>query len=331
MATVPTATSSAAPPTQEAEAAAEKKGAEKAEPPKPPKGGADPSDLAKARRDAAKSKSALAKDKKQKAKAAESLQAAEEEFGAAQEAAEAALAELQAANEAQAAAQSAALGLRGVVSIEPTVLPPAPTPEQAETASALEQSAQARVEAAMAAGEEALSALTSAEQELATAEEALAAKAEEVAASKAEYADSKEKVEVYRESLAKTRQVPVAKGSYRLTARFGQRGGYWSGGIHTGLDFAGSVGTDVRAAASGKVVSAGWEGAYGNQIVIDHGNGYQTMYSHLSRMNVSVGQKVTAGDHIGDMGSTGNSTGSHLHFEVTKGGKFIDPEGWLGW
>jgi murein DD-endopeptidase MepM/ murein hydrolase activator NlpD len=123
----------------------------------------------------------------------------------------------------------------------------------------------------------------------------------------------------------------VAKGSFRLTARFGQHGPYWSGGVHTGLDFAGSSGTPIRAAASGTVISTGYEGAYGNRIVIDHGNGFRTTYNHLSGITVSVGQKVTAGDRIGSLGNTGNSTGPHLHFEVTKGGKFIDPEAWLGW
>jgi murein DD-endopeptidase MepM/ murein hydrolase activator NlpD len=97
------------------------------------------------------------------------------------------------------------------------------------------------------------------------------------------------------------------------------------------LDFAGSSGTDIMAAASGTVVSTGWEGSYGNQVVIDHGNGYQTTYNHMSGIGVRAGQKVQTGDHIGDMGSTGNSTGTHLHFEVTHNGKFMDPESWLGW
>ena len=317
--------------TQEADAEAEKQGAQAPTPPKPPKGGADPADVAKVRRDAEEAKAALAKDKKQQARAEETLSAAEEQFGAAQEQAEVALAELQAATEAQESAAVTATALRGTVAMEPTVLPPQPTPEQSQAAAAIEQSAQARVDAALAAGEEALTVLAEAQEQLQAAEEKLTTRTEDVAASKADYSQAKETVAVYKESLAKTRQAPVAKGSYRLTARFGQHGGYWSGGIHTGLDFAGSSGTDVRAAASGKVVSAGWEGAYGNQIVIDHGNGYQTTYNHLSRIGVSVGTKVSTGDHIGDMGSTGNSTGTHLHFEVTKDGKFMDPEEWLGW
>jgi murein DD-endopeptidase MepM/ murein hydrolase activator NlpD len=317
--------------TQEAKAAEEKKGSQQAKPPKAPKGGADPGDLAKARRDAAASKAALAKDKEKKAKAAKTLASAEEELAAAQVVAESALIELHAAAEAQEQAQATAMALRGAISTEASILPAEPTPEQTMAASEIEASAQERLDVAVVAGEEALATLTTAEEELAAAEEKLEARTEALTESKAEYAHSKEKVEVFKESLAKTRQSPVAKGSYRLTARFGQHGGYWSGGIHTGLDFAGSVGTDIRAAATGTVVSAGWEGSYGKKVVIDHGNGYQTTYSHLSDIRVSVGQKVTAGDHIGDMGSTGNSTGSHLHFEVVKGGKFIDPQGWLGW
>jgi murein DD-endopeptidase MepM/ murein hydrolase activator NlpD len=173
--------------------------------------------------------------------------------------------------------------------------------------------------------------LTSAEAALVEAEATLADTKAEVQQTKAAVEHAEAKVAVFRESLAKTRQPPVRKGSYRLTARFGQYGGYWSSGIHTGLDFAGSSGTDIMAAASGTVVSTGWEGAYGNQVVIDHGNGYQTTYNHLSGMRVHAGQQVQTGDHIGDMGSTGNSTGTHLHFEVTHNGKFMDPESWLGW
>jgi murein DD-endopeptidase MepM/ murein hydrolase activator NlpD len=85
------------------------------------------------------------------------------------------------------------------------------------------------------------------------------------------------------------------------------------------------------AAASGMVVSTGYEGAYGNQVVIDHGDGYQTTYNHLSGIGVSVGDTVSTGDQIGKRGSTGNSRASNLHFEVTKDAEFIDPEPWLGW
>jgi len=187
------------------------------------------------------------------------------------------------------------------------------------------------MEAAISAGEEALTALADAEAEVAAAEATLAEESASDSQARARYERARAKAEVYRKSLADSRQSPVAKGQYRLTARFGQHGGYWSSGVHSGLDFAGSVGTGIRAAASGTVTSTGYEGAYGNRVVIDHGNGVETTYNHLSSISVSTGQKVTAGDRIGSLGSTGNSTGPHLHFEVSKGGKFVDPEGWLGW
>ena len=126
------------------------------------------------------------------------------------------------------------------------------------------------------------------------------------------------------------RCTPVAAG-YDLTARFGQGGGYWSGGRHTGLDFAASGGTEVRAAQAGTVVLVGWQGSYGNRIEVEHADGTITTYSHLSGMGVGVGDRVAAGQAIGAMGSTGNSTGTHLHFEVIEpSGSFIDPGPWLG-
>ena len=118
------------------------------------------------------------------------------------------------------------------------------------------------------------------------------------------------------------------QGNYTLSARYGQRGGLWSKGWHTGLDFRVKTGTAVVAAANGKIISAGWGGAYGYRIEIDHGNGYVTAYNHLSRIEVTTGQ-VAAGQEIGKSGSTGNTTGPHLHFEVTKDGEFMNPSAWL--
>lgn len=127
---------------------------------------------------------------------------------------------------------------------------------------------------------------------------------------------------------ANTPTLPTS--NFQLTARFGQAGG-WSRGYHTGLDFAAPSGTPVVAALHGTVVDAGWNGAYGNQITIRHADGTQTTYAHLSSINVSVGQSVGTGQRIGAVGSTGNSTGPHLHFEViTPGGQFINPATWLG-
>ena len=115
---------------------------------------------------------------------------------------------------------------------------------------------------------------------------------------------------------------------YQLSARYGQRGSIWSGGWHTGLDFRVKTGTPVVAAANGKIISAGWEGSYGYRIQIDHGSGYITTYNHLSKILDRSGE-VAAGQVIGKSGSTGNTTGPHLHFEVTKDGEFINPTKWL--
>ena len=123
------------------------------------------------------------------------------------------------------------------------------------------------------------------------------------------------------------RRVPL-NGSYKLSARFGERGGIWSAGWHTGLDFDVPTGSRVVAALPGTIVAAGWAGSYGYHIEIDHGNGYITTYSHLSRIEKSSGF-VDAGDEIGRSGSTGNTTGPHLHFEVYRFGLLVNPSVWL--
>lgn len=121
--------------------------------------------------------------------------------------------------------------------------------------------------------------------------------------------------------------VPI-QANYTLTARYGQRGGIWSAGWHTGLDFRVKSGTPVVAAANGTIIASGWGGAYGYRIEVDHGNGYVTAYNHLSRIEITDG-KVAAGQEIGKSGSSGNTTGPHLHFEVTKDGEFMNPSSWL--
>ncbi|HEY9076311.1 MAG TPA: M23 family metallopeptidase [Anaerolineaceae bacterium] len=99
---------------------------------------------------------------------------------------------------------------------------------------------------------------------------------------------------------------------------------YWSG--HLGIDIATGLGTPIFAADTGVVVFAGWaNGGYGNTIVIDHGNGYQTLYAHLNSVGASCGSGVIKGGTIAGAGSTGNSTGPHLHFEVRFNGGFISP------
>jgi len=98
---------------------------------------------------------------------------------------------------------------------------------------------------------------------------------------------------------------------------------------HHGLDFAAPSGSPALAAMSGRVVSAGVLGGYGNQVLLQHPDGTRTRYGHLSRIDVRVGQVVTAGEQVGAVGSTGVSTGPHLHFEVIVGGVPVDPEPWL--
>jgi murein DD-endopeptidase MepM/ murein hydrolase activator NlpD len=105
-------------------------------------------------------------------------------------------------------------------------------------------------------------------------------------------------------------------------------GASWSKGYHTGVDFPVPTGTSVKAVAAGEVVSAGWGGSFGYQVVIRHADGRYTQYAHLSAISVKDGQSVVGGQRIGRSGSTGNSTGPHLHFEVRTGPGFgtdIDP------
>lgn len=101
------------------------------------------------------------------------------------------------------------------------------------------------------------------------------------------------------------------------------------GSFHYGIDIANSSGTAIIAADGGTVTKAKYEGSYGNMIIIDHGNGYQTAYAHLSKIGVHVGQKVDKGEWIGKMGSTGHSTGPHLHFEVRVNGVKKNPLNYL--
>ncbi|QYJ02538.1 M23 family metallopeptidase [Nocardioides panacisoli] len=106
--------------------------------------------------------------------------------------------------------------------------------------------------------------------------------------------------------------------SYRLTATFGEYG-LWSS-AHTGLDFAAPYGTPIRAVAGGTVTEAGYDGSYGNKTVVTLEDGTELWYAHQSSYGVSTGDEVRSGEVIGYVGSTGNSTGSHLHLEVRPGG-----------
>ncbi|MER7899277.1 transglycosylase family protein [Streptomyces sp. NPDC096046] len=129
-----------------------------------------------------------------------------------------------------------------------------------------------------------------------------------------------------------TRQGLVAPVSASLGTPYRKAGSAWSKGYHTGVDFPVPTGTTVKSVAAGSVVSAGWGGSYGYQVVIRHGDGRYSQYAHLSAISVRDGQSVSAGQRIGRSGSTGNSSGPHLHFEVRTGpgfGSDVDPLAYL--
>ncbi len=117
-----------------------------------------------------------------------------------------------------------------------------------------------------------------------------------------------------------------------ITSGFGSRSDPITGATayHSGLDIGAPCGTPIKAAGTGTILSAGFNsGGYGNMTLINHGNGMSTLYGHQSSIVVSAGQSVTQGQVIGYVGSTGKSTGCHLHFEVRVGGNPVDPNGYL--
>ncbi|MEU5217510.1 LysM peptidoglycan-binding domain-containing M23 family metallopeptidase [Streptomyces sp. NPDC020807] len=135
-----------------------------------------------------------------------------------------------------------------------------------------------------------------------------------------------------RTSVAATSSGWVAPVGNGVSTPYRASGSMWSSGYHTGADFIASSGTTVRAVGAGTVVSAGWSGAYGNEVVIQHADGNYSQYAHLSSLSVSAGQQVGGGQQIGLSGSTGNSTGPHLHFEIRTSpsyGSDIDPLAYL--
>jgi murein DD-endopeptidase MepM/ murein hydrolase activator NlpD len=128
--------------------------------------------------------------------------------------------------------------------------------------------------------------------------------------------------------------VPYRKpviGEVEFTSGFGVRSDPFLGrpAMHTGLDFRAAMGDPVRATANGKVVSSGWAGGYGRMVEVDHGNGLSTRYGHLSEINVKVGDVIRIGQVIGAVGSTGRSTGPHLHYETRIDGDAVDPQKFL--
>lgn len=140
---------------------------------------------------------------------------------------------------------------------------------------------------------------------------------------------------VQLDHLSKTlAQVPYRTpvlGEIELSSGFGVRSDPFLGrpAMHTGLDFRASTGDPVRATANGRVVSAGWAGGYGRMVEIDHGNGLSTRYGHMSRINVKIGEQVHIGQVVGEVGSTGRSTGPHLHYETRIDGEAVDPQRFL--
>jgi len=149
--------------------------------------------------------------------------------------------------------------------------------------------------------------------------------------------------QLYRINIARTQMerlnrtlslVPYRKpviGEVEFTSGFGVRSDPFLGrpAMHTGLDFRAGTGDPVRATANGKVVSSGWAGGYGRMVEIDHGNGLSTRYGHLSEINVKVGDQIRIGQVIGAVGSTGRSTGPHLHYETRIDGEAVDPQKFL--
>ena len=110
-----------------------------------------------------------------------------------------------------------------------------------------------------------------------------------------------------------------------LTSPYGWRNLWGKQNFHSGTDIAIAGGTTIKAAAPGTVVKSGMYNSYGNYVVVDHGGGVMTGYAHMSRRSVSVGQQVSTGQKLGEVGSTGNSSGNHLHFQVFINGSTTDP------
>lgn len=112
-----------------------------------------------------------------------------------------------------------------------------------------------------------------------------------------------------------------------ITSRFGERGSRRY--THTGLDLATSTGTPIYPISSGTVTFSGWQGSYGNMVIVNHGNGVESYYAHCNTLNVSVGTQVSTGTMIATVGSTGNSTGPHLHLEIRVNGTAVNPQSYL--
>lgn len=136
-----------------------------------------------------------------------------------------------------------------------------------------------------------------------------------------------DKLNLYRIAAQKAPFASPVKAAVRFTSPFGYRRDPKTGGrrMHNGADFAGPHGTDIFATADGVVTQAGWSSGFGKLVKIQHAFGIETLYAHNTKIRVKVGQRVSRGDHIADMGSTGRSTGTHLHYEVRVNGRPVNP------
>ncbi|MDA0267934.1 MAG: M23 family metallopeptidase [Cyanobacteria bacterium] len=122
------------------------------------------------------------------------------------------------------------------------------------------------------------------------------------------------------------------KGRVDVSSEFGLRSnpfGGWGYELHNGIDFRGAIGTPIYATANGVVVKAQHSGGFGKHVVIDHGFGYETLYAHLSDMDVEVGDSVVRGDRVGALGNTGRSSGPHLHYTIYRQGQAVNPRYYL--
>ena len=164
--------------------------------------------------------------------------------------------------------------------------------------------------------------------------------AERIAAEKAAAEEAARQAAIYAQSKAAATATSYGSGnisginlSYPLrvspliTSRFGEYGSRRY--VHTGVDLATSLGTEIYPISSGTVTFAGWQGSYGNIVMIDHGDGIESWYAHCNSLNVSVGDIVTTDTCIATVGSTGNSTGPHLHLEIRINGSAVNPQNYL--
>lgn len=136
-----------------------------------------------------------------------------------------------------------------------------------------------------------------------------------------------DRMALYKAAASRVPFANPVRGNYRYTSGFGWRRDPKTGRgrMHEGTDFAGGRGTPIHVTAEGVVVEAGWHSGYGNVVTVRHAFGIETRYAHLSKIHVREGERVSRGERIGDMGNTGRSTGTHLHYEVRIGGNPVNP------